>query len=149
MRQFKTIAILISFFALPAFAESFTCDTSNLPGAKPASDFVVEARSFLGKAFVEEDKPFDTRKTLSFKNSMDSTTGAIAVGWWGSPVEGMPFGKYFVCLTSENSFNLMLSPFSGNPPALIKQFDFFVNENTGEVGYLKATDDDSKYLRVK
>lgn len=132
----KTLIFLFILTTTEGFAAICSCDAAPACGAKPASCYQQLALSFLGNTFVESNSAAPT--TLAFGDHVKSS-GVIAVSW-GSPLQGMPFGEYFVYFTSDTSFRLMLAPFNGGSPQLVEEFTFKLNSYTGRASEIRADD---------
>lgn len=116
----KLLFLLISLFSAPTFAAICSCDAPPSCGPRPGSCFQHVARDFVGKVFVE--KGVSNPTILSFANKVNYPN-IINVGW-GRHTDGMPFGTYFVSFTSEETFSLFLTPFNGQRPSLVEEFEF-------------------------
>ena len=131
----KMLVILNSFVSIQAFAAICSCDAAPACGPRPSTCFRYGARNFVGKVFVEKGSPVPTK--LSFYKLNNS--GGISVSY-GSPLDGMPFGNYYVYLTSESTFNLMLAPFNGRASTIVDKFEFVINLYTLKIESLHSSD---------
>lgn len=85
--------------------------------------------------FVEKDSSTPTKISFNKINNY----GGVDVNY-GSPLDGMPFGNYYVYLTSESTFNLMLAPFNGRASTIVDKFVFVLNLYTLRVESLHSSD---------
>ncbi len=131
----KMLAIFISLISVQAFAAICSCDAAPSCGPRPSTCFRYELRKFVGKVFVEKDSSAPTK--ISFINI--NNYGGVDVNY-GSSLDGMPFGNYYVDLTSDSTFNLMLAPFYDRASTIIDKFTFVLSLYTLRVESLHASD---------
>ncbi len=131
----KMLIILFSLVSVQAIAAICSCDAGPSCGPKPSTCFRYETSNFVGKVFVEKGSSIPAKLSFFKLNS----SGGISVSY-GSPLDGMPFGNYYVYLTSDNTFNLMLAPFNGRPSTIVDKFEFLINLYTLQVQYLRSSD---------
>ncbi len=128
--------LLVSLFSVPSFAAICSCVAPPSCGPRPGSCFQYVARDFVGKVFVE--KGVSNPTTLSFADKINYPN-TINVAW-GRNSDGMPFGTYFVSFTSESTFSLFLSPFNGQRPSLVEEFEFTVRQYSNHIELLRTRD---------
>lgn len=134
------ILICVFMFSAQSFAAICSCDAAPSCGPRPASCFQQVARGFVGKIFVENRASNPTILSFAEKATYPNT---VEVGW-GRNTDGMPFGKFYVAFTSENTFSLFLAPFSGQRPSLVEEFEF----NPNQIDSIR-TQDGRIFLREK
>lgn len=143
MKTYLSTLLLTGALASPSFAAVCSCDAPPSCGSsRPPSCFQQESHLLAGKIFIEESGP-GASKQLAFSNFISA--GVIQASY-GSPADGIPFGTYYVKMTSENQFNLMLAPFNGRPHELVEIFEFHVLPSSQVIDSLEASNGKKYFL---
>ena len=130
----KLIFVYLLMFSIQSFGAICGCDAAPACGPRPPTCFQHVGRSFLRKVFLEAGATNPT--ILSFADQIQYPN-RVYVGW-GRNTDGMPFGKYYVAFTSENTFSLLFSSFNSPRPVLVESFDFTVGKTTNQIDSIRS-----------
>lgn len=140
MKKYLLATIMSLAFINTTFAAICSCDALPSCGTPPASCFNIETSMLVGKTFEEQAQAHP--KKLSILKAV--SIGILGVNY-GGPLDGRPFGQYYIRVTTDHSFNLGLNRPNGSS-VIVDKFSFV--ESEGEIQSLENSEG-TLYLLVQ